>query len=62
MTHDDIDSEALVARAGHGDPAAQEELLSRYRGRLRTRVALRLAAHIYRESSASDRRRDEGCE
>jgi RNA polymerase sigma-70 factor (ECF subfamily) len=54
MTHDDTDTEDLVARASHGDPAAQEELLSRYRGRLRTMVALRLDRRLAARIDPSD--------
>lgn len=54
MTRCDPDSDELIARAGGGDRSAREELLGRYRGRLRKMVAVRLDRRLAARVDASD--------
>jgi RNA polymerase sigma-70 factor (ECF subfamily) len=54
MAPNDADSEDLLARAGRGDSAAQEELLGRHGERLRKMVAARLDRRLAARIDPSD--------
>jgi RNA polymerase sigma-70 factor (ECF subfamily) len=48
------DTDALIERAGQGDPAACQQLLTRHRERLRLMVALRMDARLSARVDPSD--------
>ena len=54
MTADQGDTEDLIRRAGDGENAATEELLTRYRDRLRQMVAVRMDPRVAARLDASD--------
>jgi RNA polymerase sigma-70 factor (ECF subfamily) len=54
MPPEETETEELVARAGRGDTAAREELLERYRDRLRQMVAVRLDRRLAARIDPSD--------
>ena len=54
MAADHGDTEDLIRRAGDGDQAATEELLARYRDRLRQMVAVRMDPRVAARVDASD--------
>ncbi|MHC4440981.1 MAG: sigma-70 family RNA polymerase sigma factor [Planctomycetota bacterium] len=51
---DDCETEDLIRRAGDGEKAATEELLARYRDRLRQMVAVRIDPRLAARVDASD--------
>jgi RNA polymerase sigma-70 factor (ECF subfamily) len=54
MGADEVKTEELLARAGRGDRLAREQLLARYRDRLRRMVALRLDRRLAARIDPSD--------
>jgi RNA polymerase sigma-70 factor (ECF subfamily) len=54
MPPEDPETETLLQRAGAGDSAARDELLVRYRGRLRQMVAFRLDRRLAARMDPSD--------
>jgi RNA polymerase sigma-70 factor, ECF subfamily len=54
MPPEDPETDALLERAGQGDPVARDQLLVRYRDRLRQMVAFRLARRLAAHMDPSD--------
>lgn len=54
MPTQDLDTEQLLARAGRGDAAARQQLLSRHRDRLRQMIALRMDRRLAARIDPSD--------
>jgi RNA polymerase sigma-70 factor (ECF subfamily) len=50
----EVDTDQLLDRAGHGDPVAQQELLVRHRGRLRQLIAVRMDRRLAARIDPSD--------
>src|SRR5438552_923127 len=54
MTHQQVDTDELIARAGRGDNAACQQLLVRHRDRLKRMVAIRLDRRVAARIDPSD--------
>jgi RNA polymerase sigma-70 factor (ECF subfamily) len=54
MSSQSDDTDELLKRAGRGDPAARQELLTRHRARLRQMVAVRMDARLAARLDPSD--------
>ena len=54
MAHNDAETDALLAQAGHGDDQARQRLLERHRSRLKRMVAVRMDRRLTARLDPSD--------